>query len=195
MVHWSLPSEQFPSSASAKSSKSAQFGLKLNRGLNSVQNDFFTEPGNGNAAAARELDFSEDDGDALLLLFRIAHLQFRKIPRRLSFGLLLNIAVLCDEYDYVTLVQPWVSKWLEGSGLEHESGDGDLHDCEQWLFIACVFGKETEFSNIAQILFEGMTVDASGECRSSTGQVLSELLPPGILGKYSSNYTKVPANS
>jgi hypothetical protein len=36
----------------------------------------------------KELDFSDDDGEALLVLLQIAHLQFRRIPSNLDFPVL-----------------------------------------------------------------------------------------------------------
>lgn len=44
-----------------------------------------------------QIDFSEDSGEALLILFRIAHCQFRKIPSILEFKSILDVAVLCDK--------------------------------------------------------------------------------------------------
>ena len=53
-----------------------------------------------------EVDFPEDDPDALLCILRIAHLQFRKIPETLNFAELLNLAIICDKYDTVAIVRP-----------------------------------------------------------------------------------------
>ena len=53
-----------------------------------------------------EMDFPEDDPDALLCVLRIAHLQFRKIPETLNYAELLNLASICDKYDTVAIVRP-----------------------------------------------------------------------------------------
>ena len=53
-----------------------------------------------------EADFPDDDPDALLCVLRIAHLQFRKIPKTLNYAELLNLAILCDKYDTVAIVRP-----------------------------------------------------------------------------------------
>ncbi|TVY34973.1 hypothetical protein LSUB1_G006257, partial [Lachnellula subtilissima] len=127
---------------------------------------------------AKDLDFSDDDGDALLLLLHIVHLQFRYIPPQLDFPLLLQVAVLCDMYDCVQLVQPWLEAWLEDE-LDTALQPGH----EQWLFIAWVFGRENIFNILARKLMEEVEVDKSGRCRVSTGY-LKEHMPPGILGKF-----------
>ena len=53
-----------------------------------------------------EMDLPEDDADALLYVLRIAHLQFRRIPETLDFIDLLNVAIICDKYDTVSIVRP-----------------------------------------------------------------------------------------
>ena len=53
-----------------------------------------------------EIDFPEDDPDALLCVLRIAHLQFRKLPKTLDYAQLLNLAIICDKYDTVAIIRP-----------------------------------------------------------------------------------------
>ena len=53
-----------------------------------------------------EMDFPEDDPDALLCVLRIAHLQFRRLPKTLNYAQLLNLAIICDKYDTVAIVRP-----------------------------------------------------------------------------------------
>ena len=53
-----------------------------------------------------EMDLPEDDADALLCVLRIAHLQFRKLPETLDFVDLLNVAIICDKYETVSIVRP-----------------------------------------------------------------------------------------
>lgn len=44
-------------------------------------------------------DLPEDDPDALLILLRIAHLQFSRLPEKLAdYEHLLQLAVLCNKY-------------------------------------------------------------------------------------------------
>ena len=48
----------------------------------------------------------------LLLLLRIAHLQFSKVPSTREFEAILNVAILCGKYNCVGLVRPWLPFWL-----------------------------------------------------------------------------------
>jgi hypothetical protein len=59
-----------------------------------------------------ELDFTGDNGEALLILLRIAHLRFQDNPSTLPYQTLLQIAVLCDQYQCINLVRPLLPQWL-----------------------------------------------------------------------------------
>jgi hypothetical protein len=77
------------------------------------------------------LDFTSDDSDALLVLLRIAHMKFRKIPASLSYDGLVNLAILCDQIDCADLIRPWFKNWF-GNEILESSRDRQ----EKWLFIA-----------------------------------------------------------
>ena len=62
-----------------------------------------------------EMDFPEDDADALLCVLRIAHLQFRTLPKTLDYAQLLNLAIICDKYDTVAIVRPVSSSLTRNS--------------------------------------------------------------------------------
>ncbi|CZR64669.1 uncharacterized protein PAC_14567 [Phialocephala subalpina] len=119
---------------------------------------------------ARPIDFTEDDSVALLLLLNIAHLKFRRIPDQLPYKLLLQVAILCDQYDCVDLVRPWLKDtlWLRDEQLEFSRMSQ-----RQWLFIAWVFGRDRVFEQAAILLVKLTT-------RGSVWLTLSPM-PPGIV--------------
>lgn len=123
------------------------------------------------------LDLTEDDGDSALLLLRIAHLQFRKVPFFLSFNSLLNVATLCDYYNCVDLVRPWLDYWLRDSvASSRKPGQ------EEWLFIAWAFGRVEIFKTLAsKMVLEVMTNDKQ-ECLTLQGKIFAIPLPYGIVG-------------
>ncbi|KAL7269957.1 hypothetical protein RUND412_007345 [Rhizina undulata] len=124
----------------------------------------------------KEVNFRDDDGEALLLLLRIAHLQYDDIPTMLPYETLLSVAVLCDQYDCVKLVEPWLSQWLSA---EEKSWKQAGH--ENWLFIAWVFGRDKVFSDLADKMVREAKTDDDGEILTSAGEEVSEPMPPGIL--------------
>ena len=91
-----------------------------------------------------ELDFAEDNMDALLILLQIVHLQFAKVPKSLSYNTLLGVTLMCDQYDCRNLVKPWLADWMKEEW--HESNIGGQ---EGWLFIAYYFGRQDVFPMLA----------------------------------------------
>ncbi|KAF4610395.1 hypothetical protein G7Y89_g15724 [Cudoniella acicularis] len=110
------------------------------------------------AAFVMGLDFTEDNSDALLILLRIAHLDFKRIPFKVPFLTFLNIAILCDKYDCVELVQPWLEKWLAD-----EKYASRIKGQEEWLYIAWVFGRQEVFQSLAVHLVRNIRVVSKGE--------------------------------
>jgi hypothetical protein len=59
---------------------------------------------------ADELDFTENLAEALLILLNITHLRFTGITSTPPLNILSKVTILCDEYNCVHLVQPWLSQ-------------------------------------------------------------------------------------
>lgn len=126
----------------------------------------------------KEVDFRDDDGEALLLFLRIAHHQYNDIPTTLACKTLLDVAVLCHCYSCVELVEPWLSQWLSD---EEKSSKEAEH--EYWLFIAWVFGRDKVFSDLAARMVLEATTNNDGKCLTSSGAEVSGPMPPKILGE------------
>lgn len=121
------------------------------------------------------LDLQEDDGEALLLLLRIVHLQFPKIPGKLPFRQLLNLSILLDLYDNIELVSPWVPRWFS-----NEDTESDKIGQEDWLFISWVFGRSEIFRRLGHKLVK--TVRRSDHLLGRN--LLEAHMPPGITGMF-----------
>jgi len=129
------------------------------------------------------LDFREDDADALLLLLRIAHLDFISVKKRLSIAELYNLAILCDKYDCVHLIKPWVDEWSlwAARGARNQVG-GEL--LSKRLFIAWSFGRIADFRTSASVLLMQSGTDKNGQLLDLEGEVIPEVMPPGVIGQY-----------
>jgi hypothetical protein len=125
----------------------------------------------------QQLDFVDDDGEALLILLRIAHLQFKDIPVTLSYDHLLNLATLVEEYDCISIVRPWLATWLENEEMEWKEPE---HEC--WLYIAWAFGRHEVFKSLALKMVKEIAVDVDGVTFTLSGEPISQPLPDGILG-------------
>ena len=128
----------------------------------------------------KELDFKEDDGKALLILLRIVHFQFVKIPVafRASIKPLYNIAILCEQYDCVSITKPWSKEWclrLRDVRLPLLAGD-----TRRKAYIAWAFGLPETFRGLAKTLVEKCRVQANGTLEDDEA-----ILPDKLLGMYS----------
>ncbi|KAH6696702.1 hypothetical protein BKA61DRAFT_682913 [Leptodontidium sp. MPI-SDFR-AT-0119] len=119
----------------------------------SVWNKFLYPPWSSEGDdPVKELDFSEDDGEALLVLLRIVHFQFAKVPTSFKGSILplYNIALLCEQYDCVHLtkfvVQGWCSR-LSDTSLPLYAGD-----TRRKAYIAWAFGSVDIFLGLAKTL-------------------------------------------
>lgn len=132
--------------------------------------------------AASEILLPDDDVSATLTVLRIAHLQFQDLPKKGDFSptSLLNLAVICDKYDLVRIVRPfldlhgWASPWF--------SSNTDVASFPQLLFSAWTFGYSQSFESMAKDVLDRLIVTFSGAPMIG-GATLPEPMPPGLLGK------------
>ncbi|KAF2689689.1 hypothetical protein K458DRAFT_358667 [Lentithecium fluviatile CBS 122367] len=136
---------------------------------------------------ASEIAFPDDDVDAMLLVLRIAHLRFNEIPAKngLSFEALLDLSVVCDKYDIVSIVRPFLDLhcWAE----PYMVMAGSFRTVRpEWLLVSWTFGYSDSFDILARRVAFTSTrssgCNAHPECED--GKIIQdEMLPPGILGK------------
>jgi hypothetical protein len=127
----------------------------------------------------KEIDCSEDDGEALLVLLNIAHLNFAAVPTKLPYNTLFHLVLLVDQYQCIKLMQPWLKEWMIDEGRESR-----LHGQEGWLFIAWVFGREDVFEALAMKLVPCLGIDSKGNFMRDMAYLRAEPMPDGIIGKY-----------
>lgn len=131
-------------------------------------------------ATEKEVHFLDDDPDMLLLLLRIAHLQFQELPSTLDYRQLLGLATLCDKYDTVHLARPWLRQWEQPL-----SPPTSCSGQESLIFIAWTFGDVETFEKWAKHLtMECYTTPTPGQCFTRPGVQLEENMPPGIVGPW-----------
>ncbi|CAG8956273.1 hypothetical protein HYFRA_00003653 [Hymenoscyphus fraxineus] len=141
------------------------------------------------------LDFKEDDPEALSILLKLAHHQAKRIPE----GSLLDypifpIANLVEQYQLHELVKRFIPKWIDQPVARngHKLStfyQGQLSH-EERMFVAYVFGIETEYVAICSKLVEMLDlVDGKflSGCKSYPAlnkqwpDLDPEVLPGGVL--------------
>lgn len=125
-----------------------------------------------------EVHFAEDNAAALLLILRIAHLQFREVPEALDLHEMVSLAVVCDKYDTAGLVRPWIKQWEES--LKKRSILVEAPGREEYLFFAWTFGDFSSYEKIAKRLIYNSTCDNEDQFFAD-GNLLGKNLPPGAL--------------
>ena len=87
------------------------------------------------------LPLSDDDPDALLLLMRLMHVQFKDVPREVDLGTLAQIATLVDKYELLETTHLSADGWI--SGIKDSIPTELNTDLLAWMLIAEVFEDET----------------------------------------------------
>ena len=144
-------------------------------------------------ATAPEVEMPDDDPEAMLIILKIAHLKFDQLPgKKMSLDELHNLATVCDKYDTVAVIRPflpnWIEAWLEllGQG-DSERNERNCAGNEKFLWVAWVFGYKRQFKNLAKYLQLTISTNEEGRCLTAAGLVLEdEQMPPNLMGKYRS---------
>lgn len=63
-------------------------------------------------ASDEEITFPDDNPQAVFIVLVACHLRFQDVPEQLEFTELVNLCVLCDKYDCVSILRPWLSAWM-----------------------------------------------------------------------------------
>ena len=137
-------------------------------------------------STATEIPFPDDDAEAMLIVLRIAHLRFAELPLKSGLSLedLLHLAVICDKYDVVQLVRPFLNlhQWHEGL-VPNVKARVNCHP--SWLFIAWTFGWSDIFDSLAEYLTLTTSLNSDNLAICGAGEELSpEEMPAGLFGMY-----------
>ncbi|KAH7411480.1 hypothetical protein BKA64DRAFT_704589 [Cadophora sp. MPI-SDFR-AT-0126] len=122
------------------------------------------------------IDFSEDDSDALLILLRIVHFQNKLVPTSFQGSILplYNLAHLCEEYDCHHLVWLFLNGWrkrLLDTALPLYAGD-----TRRKAYIAWAFGWADIFLDLGLTLVKKGRVQENGTLEDDEGILPDKLL-------------------
>ena len=105
------------------------------------------------------------------------HLKFQDVPATPSIEVLHQVASLCEQYQCVSIVAPWVGSWLSESCQQEENYAARLA-------IAWVFGEEKFFKKGPNELVHFSKYNKDGQLVDPSGTTIGDLLPPGLLGEW-----------
>jgi len=100
-----------------------------------------------------EIEFKDDDPDPFPLVLQVAHLDLKSSGTRVDNDLdLFCLALLCDKYDTVTLVRPFIPGWVKAA--KEQKQQSHPFDSYSWLLISFIFGLHAVFAeHICHVLF------------------------------------------
>lgn len=149
-------------------------------------------------ATQKEVAFPDDDPHAFYLILQVAHLQFAKALQQMNLEDLAEVAILCDKYDTVALVRPFIPGWVQPFLCEHPAVDCD--DCEieethlgvagneEFLTVAWGFGYSNAFRMLSEELLTTVSTNKLGQCVTQHGKILEKkYIPPDLIGKWHSS--------
>ena len=127
---------------------------------------------------SQAVSFEDDDFQTMAMITRIMHLQSDKVPDKLTFKQLYQVAVLCDKYDLKRCLGYWPKIWatpyLNSYGIEGYEG---------WLFMSTVFGYDGLFKEVTRHLILNSKVSRDNSLVTTKGMDLSERVSSTIIGK------------
>lgn len=128
------------------------------------------------ASGKRVVALPDDPSAMFLVVLNIVHLKFQDLPETITFRNLVDLAVLCDKYDIIRIVRPWIGEWQKPH-RETTLKAG----FEEWLFIAWVFGESDLYKQISTKLILSTTKeDFTSEAANGLS---SMILPHNAIGK------------
>ncbi|KAF4485556.1 hypothetical protein FAGAP_11597 [Fusarium agapanthi] len=96
-----------------------------------------------------ELQASEWDAEALVILLDIIHGHHREVPKRISVETLSHIAIIVDYYGCHEIMELVFAAWVSYLGPPEEFVK---QDSMRWLFISWVFRQEALFTTATKML-------------------------------------------
>lgn len=96
-----------------------------------------------------ELQASEWDAEALVILLDIIHGHHREVPKRISVETLSHIAIIVDYYGCHEIMELVFAAWVSYLGPPE---DFVKQDPMRWLFISWVFRQESLFTTATKML-------------------------------------------
>jgi hypothetical protein len=131
---------------------------------------------NANSTGLVVIPLTDEDEDAFTLLCNILHFRMSVIAQTPSLSCLLNLATICDKWDFTEAITPITEQWLRDTDLSEEASSETLH---KLLLVAYVLDAPVAFSKISW----EVVVRHVGPFTNLPAIIDHDLIPNGLLGK------------
>ncbi|KAI0469161.1 hypothetical protein F4859DRAFT_516512 [Xylaria cf. heliscus] len=122
------------------------------------------------------------DSEAIGLLFRIIHYDFRHVPKDPTLNQLFELGKSACQYKCTHILYPWAGQW--SASLTNFVDEVDCYsECHKALHIAWTFGDLKLYRDMVDALIVSAKVDPNGKIVNISGQPLEDMLMPHDLLK------------
>jgi len=126
------------------------------------------------------------DTTALAVVFSVLHAGVTRLPERIPWVSLVDIAAVCNDYNCAAALAPWDGKWISQWNYANSGSCGSrYHDL---LFVAWVLGQEQIFGNLTKLFAQkgfikdlGFVVSVTDDMKDV--QKLHRSLPQAVIGE------------
>ncbi|TGJ82756.1 hypothetical protein E0Z10_g6009 [Xylaria hypoxylon] len=119
----------------------------------------------------------EGNPEAIGLLFRIIHYDFKHVPKAPTLNQLFELSKIACQYRCTHILYPWADQWTSRlSNLVAE--DNCYSECHKALYVAWTFGELKLYRDMVDALIVSTKIDDNGKIVNVSGQPLGDMLMP-----------------
>jgi len=135
--------------------------------------------------SAQGVTLPDDSAGVMLIILRIAHLQFDQVPKHIGWESLVSIMVLVDKYDMLKIVQPFMHEWNVGEFLSATPlGRSKVgQNSEECLSMAWTLRDKEVASVWLQNMIMNVKYVAGVLCDENGRQIRKDCLPSNALSQ------------
>ncbi|KAI0532727.1 hypothetical protein GGR58DRAFT_517487 [Xylaria digitata] len=117
------------------------------------------------------------DPEAIGLLFRIIHYDFKHVPKEPTLDQLFELGKIACQYKCTHILYPWACHWTSRlSNFVVE--DNCYSECHKALHVAWTFGELKLYRDMVDALIVSTNIDSNGKIVNVSGQPLKDMLMP-----------------
>ncbi|KAI0543800.1 hypothetical protein F4679DRAFT_592258 [Xylaria curta] len=117
------------------------------------------------------------DPEAIGLLFRIIHYDFKHVPKEPTLGQMFELAKSACQYKCTHILYPWAEQWV--TSLTNFVAEVDCYiECHKALYVAWTFGELKLYRETVDALIVSAKIDGNGKIVNISGKPLEDMLMP-----------------
>ncbi|RWA06988.1 hypothetical protein EKO27_g8114 [Xylaria grammica] len=117
------------------------------------------------------------DPEAIGLLFRIIHYDFKHVPKEPTLDQLFELGKIACQYRCTHILYPWANQWISRLS-DFAAEDNCYSECHKALYVAWTFGELKLYRDMVDALIVSSGINAHGKIVNIAGQPLEDMLIP-----------------